>query len=194
MWGSDPWMEAYAWGVHKTWASRRAVWSQHVHVGLAAEDVRPLKCHLWGIRLPCLRFAVFCSVQKQHRAGLHGAMQLAKRLHSPTVCTALAITACDGGFFHQLGFCFHLNYFTRATIFKAAIFELLSFAFTCPHPPHLCIVPSCSVPFPDPHVLLFHHQTFIDIFLLFVGLTHSTSSFTTGFNLILCQICCCQLQ
>lgn len=149
------------------------------------------------MRLYCLRFAVFCSVPKQHKAGLHRAIQLAKSLHSPTVCIALAITACDGGFFHQLGLCFHLSYFTRTTIFKVAISVLLSFAFTYPHPSHLCIVPRllCFLPWPTVSPPDIHRHFFFLFFFFFVVLTHPTSSFKSGFNLILSQLCCCcQLQ
>lgn len=157
MWWSDPGVAPQTWCICNTWVSRKAVWSQQAHVGLAKEDVRPLKYHLFGAMLHCPRFAIFCS------------LQLAKRLHNPTVCIALAITACDGGFFHQLDLRFHLSYFTRATIFKVAIFELLSFAFTCPPPPTSALSLGFSVPFPDPHVSLFHHQTIRDIFLLVCG-------------------------
>lgn len=166
------------------------MWSQHAHVGLSMEEVGPLKCHLFGATLRCPRLAVFCSGQKQHRAGLHIAVQLAERLHSPTVCIALAITACDGGFFHQLDLCFQFSYLTRATIFKVAIFELLSFAFTCPPSPLHC-------PWVAPFPFLTHMCPYFTMrhsfFFLFVGLSHPTSSFKSDFNLILCQLFCCRL-
>lgn len=135
---SDPEVAPQAWCICNAWVSIKAVWRQQAQVGVFVEDVGSPTCHLFGVTLRCPRFSVSCSVQKRHGAGLCIATQLLKSLHSPTVCIALAITACDGGFFHQLDLCFHLSYFARTTIFKVAIFELLSFAFTCPPSPLHC--------------------------------------------------------